>query len=154
MKPHSKVYPSDEVISHKSVDLGPCIVITPRNLDSAPLGQDAYYPNKEARIVQECEKEDNILHREMSFENKSPCKEKLKPQSPVDSEHKVNVNYSYAPQSPDKAQLVSVKIPDMGPLPQKYLSFGSRKPVVLPDAAEDDFRRKSVVSKDFSTGIE
>jgi hypothetical protein len=163
MIPHSQVHPSGEVLAHKNLDLGPCIVISPRTLDLGqkneenkpgihPEAMTVYGPNSE---IQE-------ESTDMTKDTESVIKEKLKTDSPIHAEHKVNVNYSYTLHSPCEAQgditsaaeniKADAKAPHSGH--HKSFSFGSTvRPVVLPSTKEDDWRRRSVVSKDFSTGI-
>ena len=97
-------------------------------------------------------------------DDQEECSKNIKIQLPVHSEHKVNVNYSYTLHSPGEAPRditkhvvaeTNAKVAEQATQPSqhKLLSFSSAvKPVVLPSPAEDDWRRKSIVSKDFSSG--
>ena len=75
MMAHSKVHPSEEIISAKSLELGPCIVITPTTLDLGQKIQD----NREFNEITD----DN----EVVYEN-------IKIQSPVHLEDNINVKYT------------------------------------------------------------
>ena len=135
--PHSKVFPSKEMLCPKSMDIGHCIIISPTNLGSSP----------------EKSQEENV-------EDVSPHKESIKHNSPVQLEQKGNVSYSSTLPSPVKPHSqVTAENPKQGPTFQssksgikKYLSFGSADKTVQSGQGEGDWRRKSVVSKDFSTG--
>ena len=154
MMSHSKVHPVEEVLSMKSLELGPCIVITPRTLD---LGQQILDKQLEDPDVMSMYSEDNRELQQIT-EDQEECHENIKIQSPVHSEHKVNMNYSYTLHSPGEAPRDIAEYPKVAekatqPSQHKLLSFSSAvKPVVLPSPAEDDWRRKSIVSKDFSSG--
>ena len=150
MIPNNKVHPAEEAISQKSLDLGPCIVITPRTLGFGEKDQHKHFssPGYKTYLENDVDQEDPV-----------------QTQSPVHSEHKVNVNYSYTLHSPPEA--VSKEIIKFSgaskkesskdafhPHERRILSFSSNtRPVVLPNFEDKDWRRKSVVSKDFSTGV-
>jgi hypothetical protein len=149
MMPNSKVHPSEEIISAKCLDLGPCIVITPKTLDLGHQIQDKQFDDPEVMTL---------------YSDKEEAHENIKILSPVHSEDKVNVNYSYtfhsqgeAPRDNKKYAVATKNAKDAEqfpqPIQQKLLSFNSSvKPVVLPSPEDNNWRRKSVVSKDLSTG--
>ena len=155
MMSHSKVHPSEEVISAKSQELGPCIVITPRTLDKGHQIQDNQLDDPGVLTMAL-----DIDNRELNkiTDEKEVAHENIKIQSPVHSEHKVNVNTLHSPGEVPKditTHGVASTNDELAPQPSqhKLLSFSSSvKPVVLPNPEEDDWRRKSVVSKDFSEG--
>ena len=155
MMSHSKVHPSEEVISAKSQELGPCIVITPTTLDLGQHIQDKQLGDHEVMTMAS-----DIDTRELNkiTDDKEVAHENIKIQSPVHSEHKVNVNTLHSPGEVPKdmtKHVVASTNDELAPQPSqhKLLSFSSSvKPVVLPSPEEDDWRRKSVVSKDYSEG--
>ena len=159
--PHSKVHPIEEVIPAKSMEIGPCIVITPITLDLGHQMQEKQLDAPE--VVAMYLDSDNREMNEIT-DDKEVANENIKIQSPVHSEDKVNVNYSYTLHSPCEAPrditkhivvTKNDKVAEQNPQPRqhKLLSFSSSvKPVVLPNPEDDNWRRKSVVSKDLSTG--
>jgi hypothetical protein len=160
MIPQNKVHPSEEVIPAKSLELGPCILITPRTLDLGQQIQEkqldapevvALYSDIDKKELNEITDDEEVAHKN------------IKIQSPVLPEDKVNVNYSYTLHSPNEApsditkHVVATKnahvVEQVPPSQHKLLSFSpSVKPVVLPSLDDKNWRRKSVVSKDLSTG--
>ena len=159
MMAHSKVHPSEEIISAKSLKLGPCIVITPTTLD---LGQKIQDKQLVAPQVMTLYSDiDNREFNEITDDNEVVY-ENIKIQSPVHLEDNINVKYTL--HSPGEAPrdiikyvvpTKNVKFAEQAPQPSQHrlLSFSSSvKPVVLPIPEEEDWRRKSVVSKEFSTG--
>ena len=98
----------------------------------------------------------------MLYDDNEVVYENIKIQSPVHLEDNINVKYTL--HSPGEAPrdiikyvvpTKNVKFAEQAPQPSqhKLLSFSSFvKPVVLPIPEEEDWRRKSVVSKEFSTG--
>ena len=159
--PHSKVHPSEEAIPAKSMELGPSIIVTPRTLD---LGQQIQEKQLEPPKVMTMASD--IANGELNkiTDDEEVAHGNIKIQSPVHSEHKVNVNYSYSLHSPGEAPRditkhvvaeTNAKVAEQATQQSqhKILSFSSSvNPVVLPSPEENDWRRKSVVSKDSSTG--
>ena len=136
MMPHSKVYPSEELISAKSLELGPCIVITPRTFD---LGQKIH--DKQLDDPGLMTTASDIDNRELNkiTDEKEVAHENIKIQSPIHSEHKVNVNTVHSPGEAPKditKHVVASTNDELAPLPcqHKLLSFSSSvKSVVLPN---------------------
>ena len=155
MMPHSKVHPSEEAIPVKSMELGPCIVITPRTLD---LGHQI--KDKQLDAPEVTNMATDIDNRDLNkiTDDKEVAHENIKIQSPVHSEHKVNVKTLHrpgeAPKDITKHVVASTNAEQAAqPIQHKLLTFSSSvKPVVLPSPEENDWRRKSVVSKDLSEG--
>ena len=154
MIPHHKVHPVEDTITQKNMELGPCIVITPRNLDAqnqnADEGTSLYYKPTE---------NEEKLEADLDKDDASVRTDRVKIQSPEHTEHKVNVNYSYNLHSPHEVAKEDTHFGKLEEklgqfLPRKFSSFSSNvKPVVQRDDCDKDWRRKSVVSKDFSTGF-
>ena len=141
--PHSKVHPSEELISAKSMELGPCILITPRTLELGHQIQDKQLDDPDVMSMYS-----DIDKRELQemTDNKEVAYENIKIQSPVHSEHKVDVNYEAPIDFPENVVASeNAKVPEQAPQPSKHklLSFiSSVKPVVMPSPEEDDWRRK------------